>query len=292
MKTGRRLLFWIIGCFLAIISIGGYANGDYLAATLCLVIGLLLIPPIREKVFSKKLNGVQPVETKTILVNRKDETKNKVSIKDAIKVTSAATSENEMTITLDLVDENKLMQLMQQNENEKQERIKNFQYIPQQVSGIVIQTLESISIMDNTKNFDTLKGRYQFVKEKIDFLKLASSHKRYLSDVQGGLDQYKTLYYDRIPTQLQIAALLKPNDFNYDEFYCKCILNSFQRFYDEQNEQIVTLKKEEAIKRRREKIMDTIREIQNHIPTMAESFSEAYENLEKIYQKVYHETYG
>lgn len=293
MKKGVQVLFWIIGCFLALISIGGFANGDFIAATFCLVIGLLLLPPVRKKIFNTKQKDSQHIETKAVIGHPKKEGNfsDKVSIEDAIKVTSETTGKNEMTFTLDLLDEKKLLQLMQQNEIKHQEKIKNFQYFPQQVSGNVIQTLESIHIMDTTKNHDTLKGRYQFVKETLDVLKVASFNKRYLTDVQLGLDQYKTLYYDKTPTQLQIAALLKPNDFNCEEYYCKCIMNSFQRFYNEQSTQIATLKRADSIKKRREKIMDTIREIKNDIPTLSNSFSEAQENLEAIYQKVFQETY-
>ena len=198
---------------------------------------------------------------------------------------------DEMTISLDFADENKLVHYLQQNEKEKQQRIRNFRYIPEQVISNVIQTLESIYIMDTTKNFDTLKGRSEFVQEKLDFLKLASHNKIYITDVQEGLDQYKTMYYNKIPTQQQIAALLKPNEFDYAEFHCQCILKSFQKFYDEQSKQISSLKRADAIKNRREKIMDTIRDVQTNIPTMATSFSDTHEKLEKIYQTVYEETY-
>lgn len=292
MKKKRRPLFWTIGILLIIASIGGFGKGDYGAAIIWLIVGIILLPPIREKLFSKKQNENPPSLTSSITAEQASQSQEKISINDVIKVSSESTGSNETTITLDLLDENKLMQFVQQNEKEKQNRIKNFQYLPQQVSGSVVQTLESIQIMDTTKNFDTLKGRHQFVEEKIDFLKLASHNKRYLTDVQTGLDQYKSLYYDKVPTQQQIAALLKPNEFNYDEFHCQCILNSFQRFYDDQNKQIATLKRPEAIKNRREKIMDTIREIQNDIPSMADSFNEAHDRLEKIYQTVFQETYG
>ncbi|MBS1753073.1 MAG: hypothetical protein JST34_03400 [Bacteroidetes bacterium] len=292
MKKKRRPLFWTIGILLIIASIGGFGQGDYGAATIWLIVGIILLPPIREKLFSKKQNENVLPQTSSITTGKALQNQEKISINDVIKVSSESTGSNETTITLDLLDENKLMQFVQQNEKEKQNRIKNFQYLPQQVSGSVVQTLESIQIMDTTKNFDTLKGRHQFVEEKIDFLKLASHNKRYLTDVQTGLDQYKTLYYDKVPTQQQIAALLKPNEFNYDEFHCQCILNSFQRFYEEQNKQIASLKRPDAIKNRREKIMDTIREIQNDIPSMADSFSEAHDRLEKIYQTVFQETYG
>lgn len=257
MKKKRRPLFWTIGILLIIASIGGFGQGDYGAATIWLIVGIILLPPIREKLFSKKQNENVFSQTSSITTGQTLQNQEKISINDVIKVFSESTGSNETTITLDLHDENKLMQFVLQNEKEKQNRIKNFQYLPQQVSGSVVQTLESIQIMDTTKNFDTLKGRHQFVKEKLDFLKLASHNKRYLTDVQTGLDQYKTLYYDKVPTQQQIGALLKPNEFNYDEFHCLCILNSFQRFYEDQNKQIATLKRQDAIKNRREKIMDT-----------------------------------
>lgn len=294
MKKIRRPLFWTIGILLIIASIGGYGQGDIGAATFWLVIGIILLPPVREKLFRKKqhpLSATQPISQTTKNADNGKPEQN-VSFDDVFKISTEATGKTEMTISLDLSDENKLIQYLQQNEKKKQERIKNFQYTPQQVIGTVFQALESICIMDTTKNFDTLKGRSEFVKEKLDFLKLASHNKRYITDVQAGLDQYKTMYYDKVPTEQQIAALLKPNDFDFAEFHCQCILKSFQKFYDEQTKQISSLKKADAIKNRRDKIMDIIREVQKDIPTMAASFIETHNRLEKVYQTVYEETYG
>jgi hypothetical protein len=292
MKKKRRPLFWTIGIILIIASFGGFGQGDYLAASFWLIIGIVLLPPVREKYFIRKKDANQLLQTQTIKQEHTTNSQSKISIDEVISISSESTGSNEMTMNLDLLDENKLQQFIQQTENDRQERIKNFQYLPQQVSASVIQTLESIQGMSTTKNLDTLRSRYQFVEEKIDYLKLASHQKRYLTDVQAGLDQYKALYYDKLPTQEQIAVLLKPNEFQYDEFYCRCILNSFQRFYDEQNNQIAILKRPEAIKKRREKIMDTIREIQNDIPFMADSSHDVNDELEKIYQAVFDETYG
>lgn len=294
MKKTRRPLFWTISILLIVASFGGYGNGDIGAATFWLIVGIILLPPIKERLFRKSGNPsftTQTVSPITTQSSNSDKPQQKVSFDDVFKISTEGTGENEMTISLGVADENKLMQYLQQNEKEKQERIRNFKYIPQQVIGSVIQTLESICVMDTTKNFDTLKGRSEFVEEKLDFLKLASHNKRYLTDVQAGLDQYKTMYYDRIPTQHQIATLLRPNDFDFAEFHCQCILKSFQKFYDEQSKQISSLKRADAIKNRREKIMDTIREIQMNIPTMAASFSDTHDKLEKIYQSVYEETY-
>lgn len=294
MKKKRRPLFWTISILLILASIGGYGQGDIGAATLWLIVGIILLPPIRETLFYKKQNQLtnQIVPTSPNQISDKAETQEKISFNDVFKISTESTGKNEATTTLGFADEGKLIQYLQQNEKEKQERIKNFKYIPQQLIGSVVQTMESIYIMDTTKNFDTLKGRSKFVEEKLEFLKLASHNKRYITDVQVGLDQYKTMYYDKIPTQQQIAALLKPNEFDYADFHCQCIMKSFQKFYDEQSKQIAALKRPEAIKNRRQKIMDTIREIQMDIPSSADSFNAVHDRLEKLHQTVFEETYG
>lgn len=292
MKRIRPLLFWTIGIFFIIVSMGSFGRGDYGAAIIWLIVGIIFLPPIREKLFNRKQNEILPTLSPLIRTQKLTENQKNILFEEASKISSTSIGSNEMTITLDLIDNKKLIKFVQENEKEKQRRIKDFRYLPQQVSSSVLQTLESIEIMDTTKNFDTLKGRHQFVEEKLSFLRLASYNKRYLMDIQIGLDQYKTLYYDKVPKHLQIAALLKPNEFKYAEFYCQCIINSFQRFYDEQNKEIAILKKPEAIKNRREKIMDTVREIQKDIPSSADSFSEVNDRLEKIYQRIYQETYG
>ncbi|MBK8489288.1 MAG: hypothetical protein KBF42_09350 [Chitinophagales bacterium] len=290
MKKIQRFFIWVLGLFLIILSLGGFANGDNLVATLCFVAGLLILPPVFKRLFHKKQNQTNTTSsTKTI---SKETLNEKISFDDVFKISTENTGKNEMTTTLGFENETKLLPYLEQNERENQDAIKNFNYIPQQVIAQAIQTCESIYIMYSTKNFDTLKGRSEFVKIKLNYLNLASHHKRYIADVQTALDQYKIMYYDRIPTEVQITSLIKPNEFDFPEFYCQCLIQSFEKFYEEQNKQISFLKREDAIKNRRENIMDTIREFQLNIPIEAISFSEVNHQLETIYQKVYEDTFG
>ena len=97
MKKIRRPLFWAIGILLIIISIGGYGQGDFVWATFWLIIGIILLPPVREKLFYKKQNQpsiAQPVSTFVTQPLSETQTQQKISFEDVFKVSSGATGKN------------------------------------------------------------------------------------------------------------------------------------------------------------------------------------------------------
>ena len=119
-----------------------------------------------------------------------------------------------------------------------------------------VQILESLNIIATTKSIDTLLGRFEFLEKIYDYFILASSNKRYISDIQISIDEYKTRFYERIPMESEINLLIKPNKNNLITFYIKCIYDCLVRFKEIQILQIENLKQQNAKIRRFNKIVD------------------------------------
>jgi uncharacterized protein (DUF433 family) len=131
-------------------------------------------------------------------------------------------------------------------------------YLPQNIQRTGLQVLETIHIIGTSKAVDTIKGRNDFLLQIIGTLQKGQSNSRYLSDIQKSIDTYKSMYYDRVPQDYELALLLKPVDFDLTDFYCKSLFAAFKRSFEEHSEEIKLLKREDAKIRRKEKIKEII----------------------------------
>ena len=252
MKAIWTIIRWFWGLAFCLASIGGFANGDIGMAFFVLALGLLFLPPVTKALFKKKITD-----------NYQKQVQNSISKSDNINqpldklvnVTSRSVGNNKTEMTINL-NEEKLVALLKQKQHQREAEIRNFNYIPMQVQRQGIQLLESINILNSTKNLDTLIGRYDFITKMYDDFVKASHNKRYISDVQLAIDQYKTLYYDRILKDFELKLLVQPDHENLKKYYTECLFNCFNGFYKEQIEQIETLKKDDAKQRRKEKIIE------------------------------------
>ncbi|MEE9364850.1 MAG: hypothetical protein V3U92_19795 [Cellulophaga sp.] len=245
MKTLINVVRWIIGIFLSLISLGGLLSGDIFLGLIMLSVGLVLIPPISKKLFGKK---------------KENELSEKITIKDVVSTSSKSVGKNRTEMTIDLNQEN-LVKLYKQNQREREQEIKNFNYQPFQIQRQGIQLLESLNILHTTKNIDTLKSRYEFIQKMYDDFIKASYKKRYISDIQVAVDEYKTMYYDKIINDFELKLLVKPENENLTDYYSECLYNCFNQFVEEQEYQIANLKREDAKKRRKGKIVSVANEI-------------------------------
>jgi len=135
-----------------------------------------------------------------------------------------------------------------------------FSYQSIRIQGIGLQILESINIISNTKNIDTLRGRFEFICKIYGDLVNGSKAAIYFYDIQRSIDEYKIRYYNIILNDFEISLIIKPNFSNLISLYSECIRNCFMKFYDEQNIQINQLKQQNAKIKRRKKIVDVGRE--------------------------------
>lgn len=105
-----------------------------------------------------------------------------------------------------------------------------------------LQVLETTKIMNETKNLDTLRGRAEFLREKVAELKESQHSNKYSYGVQKGIDHFKTTFYNSEIYEWQAGILLHPDRFDFEHFYIQSLLNAFDRHYDDQIKEIEKLK--------------------------------------------------
>jgi TM2 domain-containing membrane protein YozV len=225
--------------------------------------------------------------------------KGKSNTDNLVNVASRKVGNNTTEMTIDLNEEN-LVALFKEKQKQREAKIRNFKYVPMQIQRQGLQLLESTNILNTTKNLDTLIGRYDFVSKMYDDFVKASHNKRYTSDIQVSIDQYKTMYYDRILKDYELQLLVQPDHNNLTDYYSECLFNCFNGFYKEQIEQIENLKRDDAKQRRKEKVVEiadkTISEFDkngsdnNRFKPMLNSLREIIDNLDSRERKPRTET--
>ena len=216
MKKIFNFVRWVIGVLLITTSVGGFLDGEVLSASLVLIIGLLLVPPVWKKIRGKS---------------------------------SKLDSQNYTTETTATISNSSF----------------HGSYLPEEVQNAVKQILETLNIMTTSKNIDTIQGRGEFLKGRLQYLLTASDSSRYETDVQKGLDIYKTLYYNTIVTQSQFDIITNPQDFKFEKFYINCLLVGYVRFYEDQLNVIEGLKRTDAKIRRFKNLVAKLEEVSKEI---------------------------
>lgn len=158
-------------------------------------------------------------------------------------------------------------------------------YFSMSIQGSGLQLLETLHIIANTKNFDTIKGRYEFLLERIDTLKKAESNRQYLADINTSIETYKSMYFDRPLHDFEISSILKPNNFDAQAFYCEALVSCIKKFIEAQTNEMALLKSENAKSKRKAKILEKIKlskeELQNKCSSTS-NYLTALNTIEKI----------
>lgn len=162
------------------------------------------------------------------------------------------------------------------------ERVTNFRYTSQMLQSKIYQTLETIDIIETTKNLDTLISRFDFLITIYDDIKIGSLHLNYKRDFQNSLDKYKQMYYDKTPTQNQLTSIVKPLEFDLLSFYYISVYQCFVRSYEFQNQQIENLKTEKGKQGRYNKLLENLFLAKN----IVEPEIKINENAKLIYDKL------
>jgi TM2 domain-containing membrane protein YozV len=223
----------------------------------------------------------------------------KANTDNLVNVTGGKVGSYTTEMKIDLNEEN-LVELFKEKQKQREAEIRNFNYVPMQIQHQGLQLLESINILNTTKNLDTLIGRYEFVSIMYDDFVKASYKKRYVSDIQEAIDQYKLMYYDKILKDYELQLLVQPDHDNLTDYYSDCLFNCFNGFFKEQMEQIEKLKRDDAKKGRKEKVVEiadmTISEFDKNgsdndrFKPMLNSLREIIDNLDSHERKPLAET--
>lgn len=152
--------------------------------------------------------------------------------------------------------------------------------LPQQTILRGVQILESLNLLRTTKNIDTLKGRYEFLKQIYNDHLHSTADKRFTADVQKSIDHYKITFYERIIDESEMKLLLKPNHHKLRQFYVGCVGDCFVRYSQHQALEIDKLKKDDAKIRRLKKLIEVAKETRRE---MTENLNQ--EEIDKFYNK-------
>lgn len=154
-----------------------------------------------------------------------------------------------------------------------------------EVQRAALQILETAHIIATSTAIDTVIGRYEFLKTIIPELQGADWNDRYVSDVQSAVDQYKHMYYDRVPLDSMLGLVLAPRSFDIPQFYCVALSGAFLAQFKEHSEARKLLKRADAVRRRHEKLMEVLRVTMTEMErscTGAELYPTAIQHLRDI----------
>lgn len=202
--------------------------------------------------------------------------------KESIEVDSSSAVASKLSLNL---NEKQLTKSLLDAELRHKKQVRDYQYSKQQVFGKAFQAMESVDVVETTKNIDTLISRYDFLNTLIPELIIASHHNRYSKDVQEVVDHYKQMYYDKTPTHSQLILLLKPIEFDLETFGLESVYNCTIRFYQFQLTQIDVLKTENGKKARYKKLIENIRISKEYIYEhflSPKDFEKYYDHLSNI----------
>ena len=134
-------------------------------------------------------------------------------------------------------------------------------YDSKTVKVLVKQILESVYILENSTNVETIETRYVFLKEKISDLNLYKKGKIYYSDMISALTTYENNYYNRITTAEQ-KNFIEAYDYDHSDYlYKTALIRSAVECYRKNASEILTLKQKQAIEKRKALILSTCSDI-------------------------------
>ncbi len=132
-------------------------------------------------------------------------------------------------------------------------------YMPEYMNTAGVQVLETMEILATSRVLKTIKGRYEFLKQTLPILQSGVHNSRYSVDIQGAIDRYHGMYYDKRPNEEALAALQNPNAVQLPELYSRALLRGMAAHLREENEAIQSLKRADAVMRRKAKLLETVR---------------------------------
>jgi hypothetical protein len=151
-------------------------------------------------------------------------------------------------------------------------------YNAENIKRLAFRFLESMHIIENSNSPDTVYGRLQLMESMQKELENYKNQPRYLSDIQEGIDLFKSLHYEKIPSQMSLFILTSKDITNLDEVYCVNIFNSFGRQFKNHVSEYRSLKRKEAKISRKEKLL----EVASNVKTIIERKSTYSKNAQNI----------
>ncbi|EKT3963227.1 hypothetical protein AAIP55_000806 [Flavobacterium psychrophilum] len=159
---------------------------------------------------------------------------------------------------------------------------------PKMHYGKLLQFLESTDIISNTASLDTLTGRIEFINKIYPDIINLSNKSRYMQDVQAAIDEFKTAYYDKILTDIQIGLLVKPNEMELKKYFSDCIYSCYSRYVDKQIIEIEKLVRQSAKENRKDNLIKIGYSAKYMFKTYELPDNGQLDEIEKIRQQFYY----
>lgn len=239
-NMSRNIIKWFAFCILILLStfffipsVVGIFTMEYLFSIISFLIFCLCVGGA-IKVYKIKITPIQKKEKKK---ERKE------------KIITVEEKHSPLVVDVGHIFEN-------QNQNKPMSPNLDF-FLHNQVQRQGIQMLESLEVISETINIDTLEGRIEFVNSLYPNFIEIKNQPQYRRYVQKAIDEYKSMYYNKILSALQVSLLLNPDIIHLERYYGNFIYKSFKGYVERQQLEISKLKMESAKKRRYEKIIKT-----------------------------------
>jgi hypothetical protein len=125
------------------------------------------------------------------------------------------------------------------------------------LSGLFFQLLESLDIMNTSKNVDIIIGRYEFVNKLTTGLAPHSLSPTYNKSFVAVVENYKQMYYDKTLFEDQVTIAKNPQDKSkLVNFYASSLIRALYMNVQNHNEAIISMKQKKAIQGRYDKIIE------------------------------------
>jgi len=134
------------------------------------------------------------------------------------------------------------------------------------LKGMQIQLLESLEIIQTSKNIDIIIGRYNFSQDLMAMLTISYNDPIYNKQFYIAAEEYKQMYFDKILTSNQTFICKHPSDRKLlDNFYCDNLIRALRVNLAIHNEAISGMKQKNAIVNRYTKIMEISNMVLNEL---------------------------
>ena len=124
-------------------------------------------------------------------------------------------------------------------------------------SGTVFQFMETIQIIENTINIETLKGRIDYSTTL--FFRLLSAYKEDIENYKIAYNDAISMFQKLYPTSsfsFDCKNLMNKSFDDLNKFYCENIFHCFDCYKDKMSFELIALKTKPAKKRRLGKVAD------------------------------------
>jgi hypothetical protein len=157
------------------------------------------------------------------------------------------------------------------------------------IQSLSIQFLETLFILENSKNVETIQNRIEFLEMLTDKLKALSNNPDYQYYIQLGVDDYYVRYFNRNTSDIDLSCLARPGSFELDTYCINTLINGLKRFVDEQLDEIHFLKGNSAKEKRISKVSHNILLAKNYLQMKyceSKSYALGIDEIEKIIKKI------